>query len=382
MQRPLRVGVLEPYYGGSHAAFVDTVIQHSRHDCVLAQLPARKWKWRMRGSAMWFALHEIDWLQGGGVAPVDVILCNDMLSVADLRSLLPSNLRNISIVCYFHENQLTYPLSDGDMRDYQYGMTNITSCLAADSVWFNSQAHQQSFLSAADNLLRKMPDHVPAAIVSRIEKKSQVVYPAVDVNHKEKGDNLGHNQDPITILWCHRWEYDKNPKPFFDALRKADQMSLPFDIVAVGEQFRTAPPEFAKFFNDVKHRVRHAGFVPARNDYLTLVSSCDIVVSTANQENFGIAVVEAMMLGCQPLFPNRLSYPELLPSEFRDECLYQTDDDFSKQLLSLIRGDAKFSTSQRQSLAEYLTNSFAAKSQVPRMDDQLQKVVLDKARSK
>ncbi len=327
---------------------------------------------------MWFAMQENDWLQGGGGRSIDVILCNDMLSVADLRSLLPSHMRNVPIVCYFHENQLTYPLSDDDMRDYQYGMTNITSCLAADSVWFNSQAHQQSFLSAANTLLKKMPDHVPTEIVSQIENKSQVVYPAVDISIKEKGDNQVPKLGPITVLWCHRWEYDKNPQPFFDALRLADEMSLDFDIVAVGEQFRTAPPEFAKFFDDLKHRVRHAGFVPSRNDYLTLVSSCDIVVSTASQENFGIAVVEAMMLGCQPLFPNRLSYPELLPSDFRDECLYGSDSEFTKRLISIIQGANSFSAERRQQLSNQIANSFSAKHQVPRMDDQLQKVVSDK----
>jgi len=330
---------------------------------------------------MWFARQDNDWLQGGGANPVDIILCNDMLSVADLRALLPSKMRSVPIVCYFHENQLTYPLSDDDMRDYQYGMTNITSCLAADSVWFNSQAHRQSFLSAASALLKKMPDQVPADIVASIDKKSLVVYPAVNVNTHEKGGNPDHSPGSISILWCHRWEYDKNPKPFFDALRQADELSLDFDIVAVGEQFRTAPPIFAKFFDELNHRVRHAGFVPARKDYLTLVSSCDVVVSTAIQENFGIAVVEAMMLGCQPLLPNRLSYPELLPIEFHDECLYESDKDFTEQLISNIQGLARLSTDRKQRLTQDISDSFAAMNQVPRMDDHLQQVVSDMTRS-
>ena len=55
MPRPLNIAVIEPYYGGSHAAFVDTFVQHSRHRCHLFKMPARKWKWRMRGAAIWFA---------------------------------------------------------------------------------------------------------------------------------------------------------------------------------------------------------------------------------------------------------------------------------------------------------------------------------------
>ncbi len=376
MGQSLRVGVLEPYYGGSHAAFVDAFIQHSRHDCVLATLPARKWKWRMRGSAMWFALQDISWLQGGGAKPIDVILCNDMLSVADLRSLLPQAMRSVPIVCYFHENQLTYPLSDDDMQDYQYGMTNITSCLTADSVWFNSLYHQRSFLSAADTLLKKMPDHVPTEIIQCIENKSQVVYPAVDVGNQTSDANHENKKGPITILWCHRWEYDKNPNAFFDAIRAADQLSLDFDIVAVGEQFRTAPPIFSKFFNELSHRVRHAGFVHERLDYLSLVAGCDVVVSTANQENFGIAVVEAMLLGCQPLFPNRLSYPELLPGQFHADCIFQNDNDFTARLLSIIRGEGRLSPERRLLLTDQLAKRFAATQQVQRMDDRLEDIFI------
>ncbi len=55
MPENLHVVVLEPYHGGSHAAFVSAIQAHSRHRITLVTLPARKWKWRMRGAAIWFA---------------------------------------------------------------------------------------------------------------------------------------------------------------------------------------------------------------------------------------------------------------------------------------------------------------------------------------
>ncbi len=60
----LNVALLEPYYGGSHAAFVDTLVRHSRHDMRVVTLPARKWKWRMRGASIWFAREDNEWLAG------------------------------------------------------------------------------------------------------------------------------------------------------------------------------------------------------------------------------------------------------------------------------------------------------------------------------
>ena len=38
------------------------------------------------------------------------------------------------------------------------------------------------------------------------------------------------------------------------------------------------------------------------------------MLSTARHEFFGVAVVEALLAGCLPWLPDRLSYPELLPA--------------------------------------------------------------------
>jgi glycosyltransferase involved in cell wall biosynthesis len=56
--------------------------------------------------------------------------------------------------------------------------------------------------------------------------------------------------------------------------------------------------------------------------YRQLLSSCNVVVSTAVQEFFGVSVVEAIAAGCRPVLPDRLSYPSLIPDEYHDEVLY------------------------------------------------------------
>ena len=373
VQQSLNVALLEPYYGGSHAAFVDTWRLHSRHCMTLVTLPARKWKWRMRGAAIWFARDMVEGIGGVGPLKADVFLCSDMLSVADLRALLPANQRNVPIVCYFHENQLTYPIPNEQERDYQYGMTNITSCLAADAVWFNSRFHLEDFLGAANGLLRKMPDYVPRSVVSEIRSKSAVFPPPVAGEVIERAETQPNG--PITFVWCHRREYDKNPEPFFDALLRLDDEAYAFNLVLLGEQFRTAPPVFADVWARLKAHIVHAGYVPDRADYVSLLGQCDVVVSTAIQENFGIAVVEAILAGCQPVLPNRLAYPELIPAELRDACLYESDSDLLGRLRDLICGQGRLSSTQRAELQASMANRFGAASAVARLDDGLASVV-------
>lgn len=374
--------LLEPYYGGSHAVFADTWRHHSAHQITLVTLPARKWKWRMRGAAMWFVREGGEWLDETLSPPFDAIFCTDMLSVADLRALLPARLRNTPIACYFHENQLTYPIPHERDRDYQYGMTNITSCLAADAVWFNSNFHRRDFLRAADALLRKMPDYVPDALIDSLRDTSSVIYPPVDVSSNQAQtlnpadpSNEASPKRPIRFLWPHRWEYDKHPELLFEAFGRLHQEGHEFEIVLLGEQFRTAPPVFAQMLAQLDKHLVQVGFIPDRQDYLKMLSHCDVVVSTAIQENFGIAVVEAMLCGCQPILPNRLAYPELIPEDFHALCLYEDDAALYGRLLDLIEHGTGLTAHAQQQLRKSLSDRFGLPVAIQRLDSQMTELI-------
>jgi hypothetical protein len=56
------------------------------------------------------------------------------------------------------------------------------------------------------------------------------------------------------------------------------------------------------------------GYVESKSEYWKWLHKADWVLSTANHEFFGIAVVEALFAGCLPWLPEKLSYPELLPA--------------------------------------------------------------------
>lgn len=55
----------------------------------------------------------------------------------------------------------------------------------------------------------------------------------------------------------------------------------------------------------------------SKQEYYDLLGKSAIAVSFAKHENFGIAMIESVLLSCLPVVPNRLSYQELYPENFK-----------------------------------------------------------------
>jgi glycosyltransferase involved in cell wall biosynthesis len=321
-----RVLFLDPYHGPSHGALSTALRDHSRHQVTLLTLPPRKWKWRMRGAALAFE-KDVRALP----APPEVLVTTDMLNLPELlglvRDVLPPRL---PIVTYFHENQLTYPLPSGDERDFHFGLINIYTALASNKVVFNSSFHREEFLSAVADLLGKMPDQSPDGIPERIRQRSEVLGVPVDL---PSAPDPREPRRPL-VLWNHRWEADKDPEAFFRVMRRLDRAGLDFKMVVLGQAFREHPACFPEARRELAHRIEHWGFLPSRDDYLRMVARCRVAVSTARHEFFGLAVREAIGLGCHPLLPRRVVYPEMV--EGREEHLYDTEEQLAAKLERLL----------------------------------------------
>jgi len=302
----MNILALEPYYGGSHRAFLDGLLRASGHTWTLLTLPAHKWKWRMRHSAITFASQAAELTEKN--RSWDLLFCSDMLNLAEFAALAPAEVAGLPKVIYFHENQLTYPVRVEDERDYQFAMTNLTGALAADAVWFNSQFHLDSFLDALARFLKSMPDHQPLEAIEKIRVKSSV-YPPGIADFPARG---AQKPGPLRILWAARWEHDKNPEDFFEALEILKAKNVPFRLSVIGQSFRDRPEIFEQAHRSFQHLIDYWGYQQSRDDYERALCEADVVVSTANHEFFGISVVEAVAAGAYPLVPNRLSYPEIL----------------------------------------------------------------------
>ncbi|MDY0340518.1 MAG: DUF3524 domain-containing protein, partial [Coriobacteriia bacterium] len=193
---PIRVLALEPYYGGSHRAVLDGLIKHlSRLGFTfdVLSLPPRKWKWRMRGSAITMAEEAralaAAWVEsypaGESDRPHpdrawDLVYASTFINLAEFIGLTGDAIAGVPRIVYFHENQLLYPNRHTAEWDYQFALTNITSALAADRCVFSTRYNLDGFLTEIPGFLREFPDHRPRGVAERIAACSEVLAPPFD----------------------------------------------------------------------------------------------------------------------------------------------------------------------------------------------------------
>jgi len=357
---------LESFFGGSHREFAEGLAENSRHEMEIVSLPARFWKWRMRGAALWF-IREIKNLKS-----FDGLIATNMMSLSDFKALGGSACP--PALLYFHENQFAYPLAQGEKMDYQYGFTDITSALAADRVVFNSCFHYETFFSSLPVFLNRMPEFRPAWVIEAIRSKSGVLYPGCRFAPLAANEFCEEEDtQPRLIIWNHRWEFDKAPEVFFQALDLVADKGADFRLALLGENFRRVPEVFRTAKHCYGNKIVQYGYLKSRRAYIDLLCQGDIVISTAIQENFGISVAEAIGCGCVPLLPNRLSYPEILPREFHADFLYRDADDLAEKLFGMLADFPKFRKMRIHTAAAM--ERFAWKNRISAYDDLLEEMV-------
>ena len=340
----LRILALEPYYGGSHRAVLDGLVERlsARGFAFdLLTLPPRKWKWRMRGAAITMADEArtlaAAWTQAhpNGEAgrpqpdrPWDVIYASTFVNVAEFLALARDAVAAVPAIVYYHENQLLYPNRHTAEWDYQFPLTNITSALAADACLFNTRWNLDGFIAEIPGFLREFPDHRPTGVAERIAAKSAVVAPPFDPAPFDAVPPV--RGEKVRIVWPHRHEHDKDPETFFRAVSALAAEGLDFEVAVAGQSFRETAGPMAEAAAALGERLVHLGEPGSRDEYARLLASADVAVSTAQNEFFGIAMLEACYAGCAPLVPDRLAYPELYPPEAR----YRTEE----ELVARLRG--------------------------------------------
>ena len=351
----MKICLIEPFHTGSHAAWAEEFARFSRHDVELLTLRGRHWKWRMHGGAVTLARQFME----SDFQP-DLLLASDMLDLTTFLALTRKRTAGIPTALYFHENQLSYPWSTNGSEPSEqrahYAFINYTSALAADTIFFNSHYHREVFNEQLTEFLKGFPDFNELGSLPLLRAKSEVLPLGLDLRRFDEY-RPEERQDPTKpplILWNHRWEYDKNPEEFFQALFQLQDEGLAFEVAVLGESFRTCPPVFTEARQRLGQRIVQFGYAKDFADYARWLWRADILPVHSNHDFFGASVVQAIYCHCTPLLPRRLAYPEHIPTPMREQFLYEDFDDLLERLRELIEetrpGGAGAARAHRRSL--------------------------------
>lgn len=317
---PPRVLLLSAYSARSHTLWRERLqgLFPDYHWTCLT-LPPRHFNWTIRGNSLLWAFSQRQLLE----QPYDILLATSMVDLSSLRGFVPA-LSKLPTIMYFHENQFVYPQPQSSSSQSK-GVENVEpvlvplyGALAADRIVFNSHYNRDSFIEGAADLFRRLPDSIPDTVMAHLQNSTviPVPIPARAMRQRATGNIL-------EVVWNHRWEYDKGIDLLLAICQVIQSRELPLRLHVVGEQFRQAPVALQTVNAVLDAHARHTGvsrghfgFIQARAEYEALLSSCDVVLSTALHDFQGLAVQEACVAGCTPLAPDDLVYPEYLDKAF------------------------------------------------------------------
>lgn len=337
----MNILAVEPFYSGSHKAFLQGLQKYSAHTIIPINLSYKGRKWRMHRESVALAGMTQDVEQD-----IDLLLVSSMTNLPAFLALTNPRFSAVPKIMYMHENQFTQPMPEGEDRDMTYCYINYLSMLAADRLLFSSEFHKKDFLRALPPFLEDHPEDKHYRTIDKIAAKSLVLYPGLDLKRFDvQPDTRDSNKNPV-IVWNQRWQFDRNPAMFFRVLNRLNDIDLTFDLILAGDTQHEKPEEFEKAWHRYGQHITHFGYVENKENYSKLLHSGDIVVSTATYEFFCVAIMEAVYCGCHPLVPNRLHYPELIPENLHKPLLhapvlYDTEDDLFHYMKDLLTGETK-----------------------------------------
>ena len=317
----MRILLLSAYDAQSHKYWREGMVaQFPEYDWTQLALPGHHFSWRIRSNSLQWALSERATLD----QPYDLIIATSMVDFASLKGFVP-NLANIPSILYFHENQFIYPPSQLTKKPFlDPKLVTLYAALAADQLVFNSCYNQQTFITGVRALLKQVPAKLPVDLAQLFEEKSSVL--PVPLRSLNVCDYTGVNGSALwpkrvnkaclRLVWAARWEYDKGPHLLLAILRQLKQRKVDFKLCILGQVFRKQPLEFDSIKTEFSSELVQFGFAKSRHQYLSWLAGGDIILSTALHEFQGLAVQEAVQLGCMPVLPNRLVYPQIFASHY------------------------------------------------------------------
>lgn len=309
--------LVEPFFAGSHRAWAQGWSQASRHDVHVLGGSGDRWRRGMRAGSAVLADRAGEWVAAHGRP--DLVVGTNMLDLAAFLGLSRRTLGPVPAVQFMHENQLSYPRRPGERLEPGLAWMQWRGLVAADEIWCNSEYHRTALLTGLTMLDDEMDSPVDAASVA---SKMWVGYLGIEVDACRRPVATAGPRRPLVVS-NQRWHHDKDLGSVLRAIRTAIDQGFDCDVALLGDPTGGEADDLAPLIAELGETVVVRGHLP-RDEYLEVLQRADVVVSAARNENFGIAVVEAVAAGAWPVVPDALAYPEVIPAEYHTACLYSS----------------------------------------------------------
>lgn len=297
-----RILLIESYGAGSHLRVARLLQQHSRHLIDIVRLARDHWR------TLAFAGHRIivEALQSLQPQTYNLVLFSGPADVRLTLAALPVGWRALPWIAYFHESQWTYPA--GELDRIPHLVNHLETVETCDAVWFNSHFHRDTFRSAALDHPSRTIQRLAGELIPDHWHKTAVVYPPVHVAERPI-----QRSSHLTVAWTARWEHEKRPDLMLQTIRECLGLGLQLKLHILGcspDRWNEDPA----INRDLHEIVDPLSGYLQRDEYEAVLAGSDVWLSTAEHEYFGVAAIEAAMLGATPVVPSSLAYPETLPS--------------------------------------------------------------------
>lgn len=354
MSDQLDILALEPFFGGSRKAMLETMLRHSRHRWTLLKLPPRRIERRLEAASIWFA----EQLSRHWVGRVDVIFASEALNLADLLRLVPELSAKPSVV-YFHDNQIP---AIGQRADGAVQLVNLSSAAAATEIWFNSLYHLSTFLKKAASVCDLHSELSGRHLLPELTAKAHFMPPPVDLeagNEAMASERIG-----------------RNPRLLFVDTRDADIEFLNTALQGLlrrGEKYSlvTVGPVDGLDEKLPRQTIGEQDEIAQ----LRALHQAAVIVSARPKAAYDMHAVRGLHVGCWPIFPNSGVYPELLPESLHELCLYEAGQ--TEKIVTQLQNVwwIEQPAGYRDELSQILTQ-FDAVQACEAMDDRLEQIAI------
>lgn len=302
----LHVLFLEAYPGESHRRASEVLQRHSRHRITIIEASRDHWMTLALVSHLELA-DRISQLQPSAV---DLIIVSGTTNLPGLLLSLPPHLQGLPVVSYMHESQWSYPSTGEDSRSVL--VQHLDAIRHSSEIWFNSRFHREDMQRAAgEPFIDRRIRQEARALFQASRPRLRVVYPPVEI---DCCSHLGAPADGARrVVWNARWEHDKRPDRFVEAVRSLVRRIGSIDVLVLGTAGKDTQ-EITSMFAGIAGQVSVPGHLHDRTTYEQMLAGGGIIISTADHEFFGIGVLESVLAGLAPVVPAALAYSETIPS--------------------------------------------------------------------